>query len=619
MPALRSVGSLAVVLAAAVSAAATPCRRIQVSGQRSFIGAPLPGAASGLSLQRLGQVDIDVDGKPTPAVGWRIEADPQFLATIPRELLMRGADPASGDMTLMLRVPPEHPAVARIEAMIRKMFAEWSGETFDPASHPKPATPAAFSMGPQPDLCLDPCRVYSCDGAGDLIWIQTVGDAFGFIGNMGVTMFDLAVGTDHHLYGISGGSLYLINVCNAEVTLLGPTSLGSGLCGDRFTGGLFAQGPPLERIPLPATIPVLIGGSCCGPAPSWCGPSGDLTEWHGSDVLYGCMGCAGCPGDTLVSIDPATGAVIEEIACLQDIWGLGPIAGVTGIASTCSCTLLAGVVDSDRVLDFDPLTGYGASVAYGAYSGTFGFASFPWVQLCTQPPSCDPAAEPPACWSAQLHANTSDPDGDPLTDLWTTNCAGASFSPSATEADPLVTVDAGCRTCSFDLVVDDGNGGSCNDSVEVVFGGEAPVVEASALVSCLWPPNHGWIDVGLSATVSGGCGAPDDMALSVTSVTSDEPPVSEPGAGGPRGAPDAIVDGLTVLLRAERSGVSDGRVYRITVTATDPCGNKGDAVVEVHVPHDQVSRSPGRRRGHAPDEPCAAIDSGARYDATARN
>jgi hypothetical protein len=98
-------------------------------------------------------------------------------------------------------------------------------------------------------------------------------------------------------------------------------------------------------------------------------------------------------------------------------------------------------------------------------------------------------------------------------------------------------------------------------------------------------------------------------------VTSDEATATEPGAGGPTHAPDAIVDGLSVRLRAERSGASDGRVYRITVRAVDPCGNEGSAIVEVRVPHDAPA---GRRqRGGAAD--CAAIDSGQLHDATSRN
>jgi hypothetical protein len=37
-------------------------------------------------------------------------------------------------------------------------------------------------------------------------------------------------------------------------------------------------------------------------------------------------------------------------------------------------------------------------------------------------------------------------------------------------------------------------------------------------------------------------------------------------------------------LRAERSGIGDGRVNRFTYLATDSCGNATDVVVAVTVP-----------------------------------
>lgn len=74
---------------------------------------------------------------------------------------------------------------------------------------------------------------------------------------------------------------------------------------------------------------------------------------------------------------------------------------------------------------------------------------------------------------------------------------------------------------------------------------------------------------------------------------------------GPTHCADAVVgpDG-SVQLRAERSGNGDGRVYRITVTATDSCGNAATCSAEVRVPHHPQS---------------AAVDSGQAYNATTCN
>jgi hypothetical protein len=129
-----------------------------------------------------------------------------------------------------------------------------------------------------------------------------------------------------------------------------------------------------------------------------------------------------------------------------------------------------------------------------------------------------------------------------------------------------------------------------------------PIVTASVATDSLWPPNHGLVDVGLSFTADDDCGG--DTAIQVR-VTSDESPSAAGGAGDEwpdavvQRAPDGTVTG--VLLRAERESPGNGRVYRITVEATDPCGHVGRAFAEVSVP----------RQSHAP-----AVDDGQYHDPT---
>jgi len=48
-----------------------------------------------------------------------------------------------------------------------------------------------------------------------------------------------------------------------------------------------------------------------------------------------------------------------------------------------------------------------------------------------------------------------------------------------------------------------------------------------------------------------------------------------------------VVDAHHVQLRAERSGGGDGRVYSITITATDSAGSSSATTVMVTVPRDQ--------------------------------
>jgi hypothetical protein len=105
----------------------------------------------------------------------------------------------------------------------------------------------------------------------------------------------------------------------------------------------------------------------------------------------------------------------------------------------------------------------------------------------------------------------------------------------------------------------------------------------------------------------------DPVTITIAEITSDEPTASGEGSGGAKHAPDA--DGVgtdTALLRAERSGDGNGRVYAISFVASDDRGGECQGVVFVNVPHDQ------RPSGRSP-APCDAIDDGQIYDATQIN
>lgn len=98
----------------------------------------------------------------------------------------------------------------------------------------------------------------------------------------------------------------------------------------------------------------------------------------------------------------------------------------------------------------------------------------------------------------------------------------------------------------------------------------------------LWPPNHKFRGVTLSgATDPNG----DPVTLVASGVTQDEP---VNGQDDGNTTPDARLTaaGDRVLVRAERSGLGDGRVYRIAFTVTDPLGASCSGVVTVGVPHD---------------------------------
>ena len=100
--------------------------------------------------------------------------------------------------------------------------------------------------------------------------------------------------------------------------------------------------------------------------------------------------------------------------------------------------------------------------------------------------------------------------------------------------------------------------------------------------AALWPPNHTLRSITLSGATD-----PDGnpVTFTVTGVTQDEP---TNGLGDGDVAPDAVIgSGPNLQVRAERSGLGDGRVYRIAFTVSDGRGGSCTGVAKVGVPHDQ--------------------------------
>ena len=183
-------------------------------------------------------------------------------------------------------------------------------------------------------------------------------------------------------------------------------------------------------------------------------------------------------------------------------------------------------------------------------------------------------------------SNSSDPDdvNAVLTYTWSSPFLGDTTLDGAVQ---VLTLPAG--TFTFTLVVDDGiDGASDPVDVQITVGdGAPPTITLATDAFELWPPNHKYhlLDsADLVESVIDACGGEvPAQDVSFAQVTSDEPDNSN----GDGNTTDDILFSYgcsAVLLRAERRGGGDGRVYEGLLSAGDASGNVGQAVVTVSVP-----------------------------------
>lgn len=180
---------------------------------------------------------------------------------------------------------------------------------------------------------------------------------------------------------------------------------------------------------------------------------------------------------------------------------------------------------------------------------------------------------------------SKDPDTDPITYLWSQVSGTPVTLSDPTAAKPTFLapeVGAEGDTLIFELVVSDGSDTSQADQVSITIldTNQPPQCSlAIPMVGLLWPPNHKLVGVGITGVTD-----PEnaDVRIMVTGVTQDE---SVNGLGDGDTSPDAVLGNMT-LLRAERSGNGNGRVYRINFIASDAQGKSCSGSVPVCVPKD---------------------------------
>jgi hypothetical protein len=194
--------------------------------------------------------------------------------------------------------------------------------------------------------------------------------------------------------------------------------------------------------------------------------------------------------------------------------------------------------------------------------------------------------------TVSLAGSATDADADPLNYSWTqvsgpavvllnANTPIASFTAPAAEATGTAV--------TLRLSVTDG---ALQGSDEVVINvrrrSDPPNCSlARASSPYLWPPNHKLVPITIAGVTD-----PDSSSfnIAITSVMQDEP-VDGTGAGDT--SPDAVIQGGVAMLRAERDGAGNGRVYRVAFTADDGQGGSCTGAVNVVVPHNARAQSVG--------------------------
>jgi uncharacterized repeat protein (TIGR01451 family) len=203
-------------------------------------------------------------------------------------------------------------------------------------------------------------------------------------------------------------------------------------------------------------------------------------------------------------------------------------------------------------------------------------------------------------------------------DTLPTNSTFVSASAGCAQAAGVVTCTVGNlasgASVSLDIVVTAGSAGSTLTNTATITGNQSDPNHAnntSSVVTtlnhnpictgvtggpALWPPNHKLRLITLTGATD-----PDGnpVTTTVTGVTQDEP---LNGLGDGDTSPDASPGPASnqVYLRAERSGLGDGRVYRVSFTVADTQGGSCTGTTAVGVPHDQGAHS-------------TAIDSGGTF------
>ena len=189
------------------------------------------------------------------------------------------------------------------------------------------------------------------DGAGNLGTVDAATGNVNLIGNMGVTMTDIAFDPSGNLFGITFGSLYSINSTTAASSLIGAMGTSANSLVFDSAGNLFTANSSLYSVNVSTGAATLIGNG--GDSYS---SSGDLAFVGGDLFLSSSI------GNSLVEINPATGVGTA----------IGPIgfSNVFGLATPDNVNLFGTA--GTQVLSINTTTGDGTFLVNYSGQGLIG-------------------------------------------------------------------------------------------------------------------------------------------------------------------------------------------------------------------------------------------------------
>ena len=231
----------------------------------------------------------------------------------------------------------------------------------------------------------------------------------------------------------------------------------------------------------------------------------------------------------------------------------------------------------------EPVTG---KVNNATYLALLGFPEQLAPKMLNQPPVADAGQDTAVECSGEetqvkLDGSASyDPDGNPLSYMWTGPFGTASV------VSPTVKLSFGENIIV--LIVNDGTVDSEPDTVIVnVVDTTPPELKVTVSPENLLPPNHKMVEITASIELNDICDPSPVVQLISISVNESDNGKGDGNTTNDIQDAEYGTDDREFLLRAERSGKGEGRIYTIVYSADDFSGNSISDTVFVKVNHDK--------------------------------